>query len=137
MDNKIIEELMKLCKIAKSNGDIPVSAIIVKDNKIIAKEYNKKVKNNNPLAHAEILAIQKAAKKLKIYNLNDCILYCSLYPCNMCKEVIKEARIKKVFYIIENNKYINNNTKYIQINSSDEIKNNYIKNIQDFFKKIR
>ena len=94
--NNIIDELIKLSNKALLNNDVPISCIIVKDNEIIAKDYNKKIKNNDPLAHAEILCIKKAAKKLKTNNLNDCEIYCLLYPCGMCREVIKEVRIKKV-----------------------------------------
>ncbi len=112
---KYINILKKLNLKAKDNGDIPVSAIIVRENKIIAKAYNKKVKNNNPLDHAEIIAIRKACKKLKTSNLIDCELYVTLKPCGMCKEIIKEARIKKVYYILDNDKIINDTTKYYKI----------------------
>ena len=112
---KYINILKKLNLKAKDNGDIPVSAIIVRENKIIAKAYNKKVKNNNPLDHAEIIAIRKACKKLRTSNLIDCELYVSLKPCGMCKEIIKEARIKKVYYILDNDKIINDTTKYYKI----------------------
>ena len=137
MNNKIVKELLKLCDKAENNGDIPISALIIKDDNIIAKAYNKKVINNDPLAHAEIIAIQKAAKKLNTYNLNDCILYCSLIPCDMCKEVIKEARIKEVYYIADNTKKVNNNTKYIKYAIDESIVNKYSEKIKKFFKKLR
>ena len=135
--NNIIDELIKLSNKALLNNDVPISCIIVKDNEIIAKDYNKKVKNNDPLAHAEILCIKKAAKKLKTNNLNDCEIYCLLYPCGMCREVIKEVRIKKVYYLLENNKINNDNIEYKKINI-DHQKETIISNkISAFFKDKR
>ena len=133
--NNIINELIKLSEKALINDDVPISCVIIKDNKIIARDYNKKVKNNDPLAHAEILCIRKAAKKLKTNNLNDCELYCLLYPCGMCREVIKEVRIKKVYYLLDNNKDSNDTIKYIKINS--EINEKISNKISSFFKNKR
>ena len=117
--DKIINELYKLSEKAYKNDDVPVGCIIIKDNKVIAKAYNKKVKNNDPTAHAEILCIKKAAKKLKTNNLNDCVLYSSLLPCKMCCEVIKEVRIKKIYYILDNDKINNNEIQCLKINIED------------------
>ncbi len=131
MKNKIIKKMKKLNKKALKNNDVPVSCIIVKNKKIIASAYNKKNKKNNPFAHAEILAIQKAAKKLKTYNLNDCELYVSLYPCNMCKEVINEARIKNIYYILNKNKNINNTAIYKKMECYEYI--DFSKELSNFF----
>ena len=133
MNNKIINKMTQLCIKAEKNGDVPISAIIIKDNKIIAYDYNKRVKNKDPFAHAEILAIKKAAKKLDTYNLIDCELISTLCPCNMCQEVIKEARIKKVYYFVEKTKENNNKIKMIKYNDNNE----FDKIITDFFKRIR
>ena len=118
--NKYIEILKKMNKIAKNNNDIPVSCVIFKENKIISKGYNKKYKNNNPLDHAEIIAIKKACKVLKTTNLINCTMLVTLKPCSMCKELIKEVRLKKVYYILDNDKKINDTTKYFKINDSEE-----------------
>ena len=126
--------LRKLNFKAKKNGDIPVSALIIKNNKIIAKAYNKKIKNNNPLDHAEIIAIKKACKKLKTYNLNDCELYVTLKPCKMCEEVINECRLKKVYYYLDQNKIINNTINYIKLEDKDMY---FFKEIKEFFKDKR
>ena len=126
--------LRKLNFKAKKNGDIPVSALIIKNNKIIAKAYNKKIKNNNPLDHAEIIAIKKACKKLKTYNLNDCELYVTLKPCKMCEEVINECRLKKVYYYLDQNKIINNTINYIKLEDKDMY---FFKEIKEFFKNKR
>ena len=125
--------LNKLNKISINNGDIPISCIITKNNKIIAKAYNNKYYNNDPLGHAEIIAIRKAAKKLKTPNLIECEMYVTLKPCEMCQKVISESRIKKVYYYLENNKIINNNTTYYKLPDNDEFK----RDIVDFFKNKR
>lgn len=131
MKKTIIEQLKKLNNIALKYGDVPVSCIIVKNNKIIAKEYNKRQKKNNPLAHAEVLAIIKATKRIKTWNLNDCELYVTLEPCEMCKSIINEARIKKVYYILSKTKKINDTVKYEQLDIAD---NDYFLNeIKEFF----
>ena len=133
MNNKIIQKLYKLCDKAAKNKDIPVSCIIIKNEKIVSSAYNRRVKDNDPLAHAEILAIKKAGKKLNTYNLIDCTLITTLYPCKMCREVIKEARIKKVIYLAENNKEINKKIEYIKYDDNNE----YSKKLKEFFKQIR
>ena len=133
MNNKIIQKLYKLCDKAAKNKDIPVSCIIIKNEKIVSSAYNRRVKDNDPLAHAEILAIKKAGKKLNTYNLIDCTLITTLYPCKMCREVIKEARIKKVIYLAENNKEINEKIEYIKYDDNNE----YSKKLKEFFKQIR
>lgn len=131
MKKIIIEQLKKLNNIALKYKDVPVSCIIVKNNKIIAKEYNKRQKKNSPLAHAEILAIIKATKRIKTWNLNDCELYVTLEPCEMCKSIINEARIKKVYYILSKTKKINDTVKYEQL---DVANNDYFLNeIKEFF----
>ena len=108
----IINELIKLNKKALKNNEVPISAIVVKNGKIIAKAINKKNMNNNVLYHAEIIAITKASKKLKTWILNDCDLYVTLEPCNMCREVINQSRLKNVFYFTKSTKVINYKTKY-------------------------
>ena len=83
---------------ALKNGEMPVGAVVVKNNKVIGKGYNKKEKTKNALMHAEIIAIQKACKKNKDWRLNDCELYVTVEPCIMCAGACLNARIKKVFF---------------------------------------
>ena len=101
MENSIYEELIKLSIKSAKHADVPVGAIIVKNNKIISKGYNKREKDNKIINHAEIDAILKANKKLKSYFLYDCDMYVTLEPCEMCSKVINNARISNVFYLIQ------------------------------------
>lgn len=133
--SKIEKLLTILNKKAIKHNEVPVSCIITKDDKIISKAYNNKITKHDPTAHAEIIAIRKAAKKLKTWNLNECRLYVTLYPCKMCLNVINEARIKEVYYILDNEKDINNNVKIKKINSE---KNEYFQDeLKRFFKNKR
>ena len=124
----IEKELYKLSLKAFNEDEIPVACIIIKDNKIISKAYNKKNKTNSVIDHAEILAIKKASKKLNTWNLSDCTLYCTLKPCKMCEEVIKQSYISEVLYILENDKVIN--YKY----TSKQV---YVYNREDFSKLLK
>lgn len=76
----------------------PFGAVIVKDNKIIATGNNKVLCSNDPTAHAEIVAIRRASLNLNTYDLSDCVLYTSAYPCPMCLSAIIWANIKEVYY---------------------------------------
>ena len=91
-----IREARKSYKI----GDVPVGAVIVKNGVIIAKAHNIKEKKHNAIMHAEIIAIEKACKKLKRWRLNDCELYVTMEPCMMCTGAIVQSRIKKIYYSI-------------------------------------
>lgn len=82
----------------KTNVGGPFGACIVKDGKIIGKGSNHVLENNDPTAHAEIVAIREACKKINSYDLSGCELYTSCYPCPMCLSAIIWANIKKVFY---------------------------------------
>lgn len=92
--NEAYKEALKALKF----DEVPVGAIIVKDNKIIARAYNKKEINNNVLGHAELIAIQKASKKIGSWRLNGCEMYVTLEPCSMCLSALIHSRIDKVYY---------------------------------------
>ena len=136
MNDKYLKQLIKLAKKASKKKEVPISAIIVKDGKIISKAFNKRMKNNNVLDHAEIMAIRKAEKKLKDWRLFDCDLYVTLKPCSMCETIIKQARIKNVYYLLEklNSKKEYNKTNFIKISENEQMYHNIL---QDFFKKKR
>ena len=88
-----IKEAEKACK----KLEVPVGAIIVKEGKIIARAHNQKETKTDTTKHAEILAIQKASKKIGAWRLIDCEMYVTLEPCSMCAGAIINSRIKKVY----------------------------------------
>lgn len=89
---------LEQAKDAYRKDEVPIGAVIVKDNKIIARGQNMREKKQNALMHAEICAINKACKKLKSWRLDDCQIYVTLEPCPMCAGAIVNARIKKVVF---------------------------------------
>lgn len=108
MEEKYMEEALKQAEIAFANDDVPVGAIIVKDNEIIARAYNKKEETKDATDHAEIIAIKEACKHLDDWRLNGCIMYVTLEPCAMCMGAIQQSRISKVIYGTKNIKDIGN-----------------------------
>ena len=129
---------------AGEKGDVPIGCVIVKDNKIIARGYNKREKKKNSIAHAEIVAINKACKKLRTWKLQDCEIYVTMQPCLMCAGAIINSRIKKLYYGLSDDKptsttsYFNENSlnHKVEIESgllADECK----KLLQDFFINLR
>ena len=127
--------LFELSKKAFKKGEVPVSALIVRNNKVIAKAYNKRFKTGNPLYHAEIQCIIKATKKLGDWRLSDCELYVTLEPCHMCREIIMESRIKKVYYFTSSEKHINFKTEFERLKSN--VIYNYDELLTNFFRNIR
>lgn len=135
---KIVEILKKSNKKALNQSEIPVSAVIVRNNKVISCAYNNRNKKNDVLGHAEIIVIKKASKKLKTWILDDCEMYVTLEPCNMCKEIIKQSRIKKVNYFLENNKKVNYKTEFNLINTENsDVKRYFESEIKKFFENMR
>ena len=101
-----MEIALKEAKKANKKDEVPIGAVIVKDNKVIAKGYNKREKSKNAINHAEIVAIKRACRKLKDWRLENCEMYVTLKPCPMCAGAISNARIKRVYFGAEetNNK---------------------------------
>lgn len=93
---KFMQDAINIAK--KSGADVPVGALIVKNDEILSSACNEKEKNNDPCAHAEILAIREAASKLGNWRLEDCELYVTLEPCPMCAWAILQSRIKVVYF---------------------------------------
>lgn len=126
---------IKEAKKAYNKGEVPVGAVIVKENKILSKSYNMVERKKDATRHAEIIAIQKAAKKLRNWRLNKCEMYVTLEPCNMCVSAIELSRIEKVYFIVSKDKEILlKKEKYINVNYKKEETLNIIKN---FFKNRR
>ena len=95
-DEKCMKEAIKQAKKAEAIGDVPIGCVIVHDGQVIARGYNKRNKDTTVLAHAELLAMKKACKKLGDWRLEDCTMYITLEPCQMCAGAIVQARIPRV-----------------------------------------
>lgn len=98
MELKFMKSAIKEAQKAKKNDEVPIGAVITLNGKIIAKAFNNTEKTQLATAHAEILAINKASKKLKSWRLDDCEMYVTLEPCPMCAGAIVNARIKKLYF---------------------------------------
>ena len=97
MEEKFMRQALKEAEKAYNKEEIPVGAVIVKNGKIIARAHNLKESKKDTTKHAEIIAIQKASKKLDAWRLEDCEMYVTLEPCTMCMGAIINARVKKVY----------------------------------------
>ncbi len=95
-DEKYMKQAIKLAKKAAAGGDVPIGCVIVYEGKVIARGYNRRNADKTTLAHAEILAIKKASKVMGDWRLEDCTMYVTLEPCQMCAGAIVQARIPKV-----------------------------------------
>ena len=96
IQEKYMKEAIKQAKKAMDNEDVPIGCVIVHGDKIIARGYNRRNVDKSPLAHAEILAIKKASKHLDDWRLEECTMYVTLEPCQMCAGAIVQARIPNV-----------------------------------------
>ena len=97
-ENDFMQLALSEAEKAYKKNEIPIGAIIVKNDKVVAKAYNCREKKQNAIFHAESLAIFKACKKLKSWRLDDCDIYITLEPCLMCFGAILNARIKNIYY---------------------------------------
>lgn len=142
MEKYMLEALKEANKAFKL-GEVPIGAIIVKDDKIIARAFNKKESTNLATSHAEILAINKACKKINNWRLLDCTLYVTVEPCLMCCGAIIQSRIKKIVYGTPNEYYgavesIDNTLKKYNIEvESNMLENECLYILKEFFKKRR
>lgn len=95
-DEKFMREAIRQAKKAEAIGDVPIGCVIVCDGKIIARGYNKRNKEKTVLAHAELVAMKKACKKMGDWRLEGCTMYITLEPCQMCAGAIVQARVDRV-----------------------------------------
>lgn len=95
-DEKYMRQALRLAKKAASLDEVPIGCVIVYQDKIIARGYNRRNTDKSTLAHAEIIAIRKASKVIGDWRLEDCTMYVTLEPCQMCAGAIVQARIPKV-----------------------------------------
>lgn len=131
--DKYLKEALKEAQKAYKKLEVPVGAVIVKEDRIIARAHNLRETKNNALAHAEIICINKACKKLGTWRLEDCKMYITLAPCQMCMGAIKQARINEVYIGAlddKNNEQLEDNVKYIENKECSEI-------LTQFFKELR
>ena len=131
-----IRIVLSQSKLAIEKGEIPVASIIVDplDERIVAKSFNQEIASNDPTAHAEILCIRKACKKLNQKRLDGLVMISYLEPCDMCKEVIKSSRLSIVYYLFKND---NPSRKTISNVKYKFIKNNEENLIKKFFRNKR
>jgi len=137
MTEKIIETMYKEAVKAYKKGEIPVGALITKNNKIIAKSHNNRQKKHNLLGHAEINCILEAEKRIKDWRLDECEMYVTLSPCSMCEAIIEESRLKKVHFLVKQPNYNEKNSKIVQISDQNNQKEEYEKLLKNFFERLR
>ncbi|MCI0471638.1 MAG: tRNA adenosine(34) deaminase TadA [Candidatus Aminicenantes bacterium] len=93
-----MKQAIKQAELAYRNDEVPVGAVIVKDNSVIGKGYNRVIRTSDPSAHAEITALRAASKKMNNYRLVDTDIYVTLEPCLMCFSALVHARIKTLYF---------------------------------------
>lgn len=96
IDEKYMKEAIKQAKKAYAIGEVPIGCVIVYQDKIIGRGYNRRTIDKNTLAHAELIAIRKASKKMKDWRLEECTMYVTLEPCQMCSGAIVQSRMARV-----------------------------------------
>lgn len=99
LDEEYMEKALELARLAAENGEVPVGAIVVdKNGEIIGAAHNRREELRSPTAHAELLAIEQAAKRLQSRRLSECTLYVTLEPCPMCAGAIMNAQLRRLVY---------------------------------------
>jgi len=97
-DHRFMRRAIELAQVADSHDEIPVGAVVVCDGKIVGEGFNQSIMNNDPSAHAEMMAIRDAGKNLQNYRLLDCTLYVTLEPCPMCAGLLVHSRINRLVF---------------------------------------
>ncbi|MFI5180136.1 MAG: tRNA adenosine(34) deaminase TadA [Thermoanaerobaculia bacterium] len=103
-DSRWMREALRTARRAPSHGDVPVGAVVVKNGAVIARAQNRREADGDPTAHAEVIAIRKAARKLGSWRLDGCTLYVTLEPCAMCAGAIVLSRIPRLVFGAEDPK---------------------------------
>lgn len=146
MNNNFMKLALNEAKKAYAKKEVPVGAIIVKDEKVIAKAHNLREKNNSSLSHAEILCIKKACKKLNSWRLDGCKMYVTLEPCAMCAGALSQARISKVYIGAKDSKNgcVGSIANILDINTTHKVKYEYLEGVEEcstilteFFRELR
>ena len=97
-DENYMREALLLAAAAQARGEVPVGAVVVKDGEIIGRGYNQPISGHDPTAHAEVVAMRDAARRMGNYRLTGCELYVTLEPCIMCAGAIMHARVARLVY---------------------------------------
>jgi len=147
MEEKFMKEALKEARKAYNKLEVPVGAVIVKDGQVIARAHNQKETKKDAIKHAEIIAIEKASKKLDSWRLTGCEMYVTLEPCSMCAGALIQSRIDKVYIGTMDNKTgacgsVLNLLEDYKFNHKVECKTKILQNecekiLQDFFKELR
>ncbi|HOO43975.1 MAG TPA: nucleoside deaminase [Bacillota bacterium] len=145
-DEYFMDLALKEAKKAESKSEVPVGCVIVKDNQVIARAHNLKESTQSSLAHAEILAIRKACKKVGSWRLEECDIFVTLEPCLMCSGAIINSRIKRLIYATTEPKFGAHQSKTnvfdIDFNHRTDVVSGILASesnqmLKDFFKNIR
>ena len=145
--DKYMKEAIKQAKKAYALEEVPIGCVIVYEGKIIGRGYNRRMTDKTALAHAELTAIKKACKRIGDWRLDDCEMYVTLEPCQMCSGAIVQSRIKKVYIGCMNPKAgcagsVMNMLQVPQFNHQVETEKGVLedecsKMLSDFFKELR
>ena len=98
LDRKFMRMALREAKRALNEDEVPVGAVVVQNGKIVARAHNRPVRLEDPTAHAEVLALRRAAKRLGNYRLNGCVLYVTIEPCAMCAGAMVHARVGRIVF---------------------------------------
>lgn len=137
--NDYIDKIIELAKRAYDSDDIPVGAIVVKNNEIIGTGFNTRNVNRSVIGHAEISAIEMACRYIGDWRLDGCTMYVTLLPCMMCTGAIIESRINRVYYLCDRTNVRFDSTKYLNMEKIDSVEKSekYMKLLQLFFENRR
>ena len=139
MRNEYYNKIYELAKESFENDEIPVGAIIVKNNEIIGTGLNSREKDSSVIGHAEINAIESACKVVGDWRLDGCVMYVTLLPCMMCSGAILESRIKKVYYICDRTNVCFDTDRYINVEKINDqiLEEKYLNLLRLFFENKR
>ncbi len=145
--NFFMNEAINQAKIAFENNEVPIGAVVVHKNEIIGRGRNMRMEMKNPLYHAEIIAINEASKTINDWRLEDCHIFVTVEPCQMCAGAILQARMKSLTFGCENKKagsvssilnILDNNEFNHKVEINKNIKEEECSQLmKDFFRKIR
>lgn len=134
MEEKYMKIALQQARTAFNNGDVPVGAVIIKNGEIISRAYNRRERDQDATAHAEIIAIKKACRRLNSWRLNDCVMYVTLEPCSMCMGAIQQSRMSKVVYGTKN---IKETSGLLQVEYNNLFEDESTQLLQTFFQNRR